>query len=432
MKVLVLGSGGREHALSWRLARDPGVTQVFVMPGNPGMLSETAGTGAAVEPLLENLSLVQTIEFCAKNKIDFVMVGPEKFLFEGWVDELTRSGIPTVGPTRAAARLEESKSFSKQFMTENKIPTARFYNVSTEAEALRAVDQTQSWAGVAVKLSGPALGKGVIVCDSTVEARDIVKKFYADKTLGIEDGMVIEEKLSGREVSLFYACLDDEFKFLASACDHKRLLDHNQGPNTGGMGAICPSPWVDFAFLKRIEESVVRPTLDGMKKAGSPYRGILFVGLMGELLLEYNVRFGDPETQAIMPLLQGNFAEFLLAIGKGDITAFRTSKISTEGVSIHVVKAAKGYPGLFGEKIESGIEISSSPSVSAPNQQWFFAGVKDMGGRLVSGGGRVLGLTAWGRDSSEVRARAYGAISQVKFSGEQYRKDIGASAGGAS
>lgn len=420
MKILVLGSGGREHALAWRMAQDPGVERVFVMPGNPGMHSES------VEPLLIGLTLPQVEAFCIKNKVDFVMVGPEKFLFEGWVDELKKLGIPAVGPTRTAARLEESKSFSKDFMTEHRIPTARFFNVKSEAEALSALEKTRDWAGVVVKLSGPALGKGVVVTQNAAEARDVIQKFYQEKSPGIEGGIVIEEKLAGKEVSLFYACLDREFRFLASASDHKRLKDNDEGPNTGGMGAISPSPWSNADFLKRVEEKVVKPTLEGMAKTGNPYRGILFLGLMGDSMLEYNVRFGDPETQAILPVLKGNLSKFLHAIARGDTSAFKSEALAPGADhAIHVVKAAKGYPGLFGEPIEAGKKVEIVRKDSGSGTQWFFAGVKETGDDLVTAGGRVLGISAWAAAAKQAQEKAYAAISDIRFSGEQYRRDIG-------
>ncbi|NDG85124.1 MAG: phosphoribosylamine--glycine ligase [Proteobacteria bacterium] len=425
MKVLVLGSGGREHALAWRMVRDSGVEKVFVMPGNPGMQEPL------IEPLLNQLTIEETLVFCKRNSIDFVMIGPERFLLEGWADSLAGHGVPVVGPSAKAALLEGSKAFAKEFMRSRGIPTARFFKANTREGALHAISSMKDWAGVVVKLSGPALGKGVVVTRSLDEARSVVNRFFDEGAQGIEDGMVLEELLSGQEVSLFYACLGTEYRFLGSACDHKRLLDGDHGPNTGGMGAVSPAPALGREFLNRVEAQVLVPTLRGMDEAGTPYNGILFLGLMGESMLEYNVRFGDPETQALMPILSGHFTRFLKALAMRDSSAFRSAELGSTGdASIHVVKAALGYPGGAGKSIESGVELERNPrALENQGKKWFFAGVKtpdfNSEGRLVTSGGRVLGLTAWAGTDSDARNAVYRDINDWRFAGEQYRCDIG-------
>lgn len=415
MNVLILGSGGREHALAWRISHDPQVRRVHVLPGNPGM-GETP-----------KVSLNATFENVHP---DLVVVGPEKYLLDGTVDELESKGIPVFGPNKAAAFLEGSKRQAKEFMAERSVPTAKFFNVQTEEEANAVIHREKGWNGYVLKLSGPALGKGVLVCESKEEALDGIQQFFKHKPAGFEDGLVIEQRLKGPEVSMFFACTGSAYRFIASACDHKRLKDNDEGPNTGGMGAYSPGEMIDDAFIRKIEKDFVEPTLKGMKKRGTPFSGMLFLGLMIDsgkpYLLEYNVRFGDPETQTFLPLLEGNFAELLLAVAKKDENALKEVELKNSGrAAVHVVKAARGYPGLFGETVENNQKIVMTMEPASPDLIWFFSGVGRERESLITKGGRVCGITALSDAVSSAANLAYSKIGQVSFSGEHFRRDIG-------
>jgi phosphoribosylamine--glycine ligase len=425
MNILLIGSGGREHALGSRMLQDSGVNQVFVYPGNPGMRS----TSKLISIPDEQVSFERALGMVKEKKISLVVIGPETYLFQGWVDQFEAENIPAFGPNRAAAVLEESKIKSKQFMVQNKIPTAAFQIARTLDETLAIINSNPEWDGYVLKLSGPAQGKGVVVAHTTEEAILAAQDFFKHRPPGIEEGLVIEECIQGKEVSLFYICLEDRFQFLTSACDHKRLLDQDQGPNTGGMGAYSPANWVSADLLKKAEKEFVIPTLSAMKKNGTPFRGVLFLGLMVRnetpYLLEYNTRFGDPETQAILPRIEGNFSGLLKAVAEKDFQAFQKIKLEESRLhSLHVVKAARGYPGLFGEKIETGKKINIGP-VSNHHQHLYFAGVREENGELFSSGGRVLGLTALSDSIAGVQNLADQMMNQVFFEGEQYRTDIG-------
>ena len=438
MRILVIGTGGREHALAWRLSQDPEVETVFVYPGNPGMkihphlqILKNEGSHKGETEFETVLRLMQT------NHLSFVVIGPEKYLFLGWIDELKKRGIAAYGPTQAAAQLEGSKIYAKEFMRECGIQTAGFATAQNLTEALRAIEQNPNWSGYVLKLSGPALGKGVIVTDSITTARKTAEEFFRHRPPGIEEGMVIEEKVSGREISLFYICSGEQYRFLASACDHKRLRDGDEGPNTGGMGAYSPAPWFTEAQLARAEEEVVRPTLQGMKKRGIPFSGTLFLGLIVDgdqlTLLEYNTRFGDPETQTFLPRLKGNLAQLLQAVARDDEAALRASDVC-EGPeqSVHVVKAAKGYPGLFEEVIESGEIITAAARAESlflmpAGATLFFAGVTEKEDVFYTSGGRILGIIQVGRTVNEARQAVYQSLDLVHFKNEQFRTDIAGS-----
>ena len=427
MKVLVLGGGGREHALAWRLTQDASVDTVMVWPGNSGMKELPKLTLVS-----EELNLESAKALIHHQKVDLVVIGPEKYLFVGWVDQLKELGVAVYGPSQAAAFLEKSKIESKIFMRDHAIETAAFEIVHTLESAFRAVEAHPEWQGYVLKLSGPALGKGVIVTRSQAEAKAAAEKFFQHRPPGIEEGMVIEALVGGREVSLFYVCDGENYRFLASACDHKRLKDQDQGPNTGGMGAYSPCYWIDENFLQEAEEKFVKPTLIGMKQRGTPFTGTLFLGLMvsdgAVSLLEYNVRFGDPETQTFLPLLEGDFAHLLLAAARGN-GSLAQNRLSNSGMhALHVVKAAKGYPGLFGEAIEAGVEINTDETKPVSQALWFFAGVKEKYSRLYTSGGRVCGVTGVGTTLAVARANAYANIQTVHFEGEQFRRDIGGTA----
>lgn len=428
MKVLILGSGGREHALAWRLGQDKSSSAVYVWPGNPGMEIMKGAAREKLRFLSDPFNHSNLSRILREEKIDLVVPGAEKFLYEGISDWCREIGVPCLGPSRNAAQLEESKLFSKSVMTAAGIPTARYRDLSRafREDIEMAFEVLKGFKKPVIKLSGPALGKGVFVCDSYEESVDALRQVKANPMPGIEEGIFVEEGLTGKEISLFYACHEEEFLFLGAAQDHKRLLDHDKGPNTGGMGAISPVSWATKSLIESATEKFLLPTLREMKSRGTPFTGILFLGLMvdGESanLLEYNVRFGDPETQTILPLIDGDLTSALYALVTGKKQG---PVILKDGVSVHIVKAARGYPGLFGEKVEKGQKILSAMKED-PTTQFFFAGVKKVGDDFLTDGGRVFGVTTWQKNRELARAHAYQKISELRFEGEHYRNDIGA------
>jgi phosphoribosylamine--glycine ligase len=362
---------------------------------------------------------------------DLVIPGAEKYLLEGVSDLCAQLGVACFGPSAAAARLEGSKRFAKEVMLAAGVPTARYIDISEsfERDLDEAISLLQGFSRPVIKVSGPALGKGVFVCQHAHEAETVLRHLKASPMAGMEDGLIVEEAVRGEEVSLFFACQGEEFSYLGAAQDHKRLLDQDQGPNTGGMGTISPVSWVSEKFITRVTREILQPTLRQMQKLGTPFKGVLFLGLMVEgeklNLLEYNVRFGDRETQVLMPLLQGDLTRHLFAMGGGEASAspLRLKTLT----AVHVVKAARGYPGTFGESVEKGKALHWS-ELNAENEQFFFAGVETSPQGLMTSGGRVLGLTAWGEDKLQARERVYRGLSKVSFEGEQFRTDIGARA----
>jgi phosphoribosylamine--glycine ligase len=359
---------------------------------------------------------------------DLVVPGAEKYLYLGVADWCASLRLPCLGPTRAAAQLEKTKIFAKQVMIAAGIKTSPHVEIfKSDFENIEILKTSlQSFSSPVVKIAGPSLGKGVFVCSDRQEAEEILLSLFKNPQAGMEEGVLIEERLSGREVSVFFLCHDQEYTFIGSAQDYKRLLDGDQGPNTGGMGCFGPVDWVDRAMRTRIENEILTPTLSEMKRRGESFKGVLFLGLMIEgddiQLLEYNVRFGDPETQVLMPLIEGDFALFL----RDFLSQKKPSPITLRKIcALHVVKAAKGYPGLFGQIIEVGQNISNSLEADS-NLIPIYAGVKRVADRLVTAGGRILGLTALAGSLPEARTRAYDNLHRLSFSGEQYRLDIGA------
>lgn len=421
MNILILGSGGREHALAWRLSKDLSANQIHVWPGNDGMLGDKINV---CKDLAFSEASLNT--FVTANKIDFVIPGAEKFLYEGVADWCAKINVACFGPSQKASELEKSKIFSKKLMKRAGIPTAHFEDISQEfsRDVNEAIQKLKSFEKPVIKISGPALGKGVFVCDNAEEASEVLRTLKENPIQGLDEGLMVEEQVTGKEVSMFFACNDLSYSYLGSAQDHKRLLDQDKGPNTGGMGAISPVSWVNDDFVKNVVEKFLAPTLTAMKEDGNSFKGILFLGLMvneNEInLLEYNTRFGDPETQVILPLLEGDLSQSLLDFTNGKNTKL---KIKNE-TAVHVVKAAKGYPGIFGTQIEKGKEIHFFPA-NPKQTQFFFAGVKRKGEFLLTDGGRVFGVTSWGNSKSEARLAAYEALNTVKFEGEHFRRDIG-------
>ncbi|TDQ43730.1 phosphoribosylamine--glycine ligase [Tepidicella xavieri] len=420
IKVLVVGGGGREHALAWKLKQSPRVAQVFVAPGNGG---------TARDPQLTNVDITDVRalrEWAQAQGIGLTVVGPEAPLAAGVVDEFRAHGLRIFGPTKAAAQLESSKAFSKAFMQRHGIPTAAYETFSDPAQAHAYVDRVG--APIVVKADGLAAGKGVVVAMTLAEAHEAIDFMLVDNTLGVahnEGGarVVIESFLQGEEASFIVLCDGQTVTALATSQDHKRLLDGDRGPNTGGMGAYSPAPVVTAEVHRRAMEEVILPTVRGMAADGVPYTGFLYAGLMIEpggsvKTLEFNCRMGDPETQPILMRLQSDLAEVLLAA-----TEQRLHEITLqwdERVALGVVVAAPGYP-LTPRK---GDAITALPPDGA-DVITFHAGTAMQGGQLVTAGGRVLCVTALGADVVEARRKAYAAVAQVAFDGMQYRTDIG-------
>ena len=420
MKVLVIGGGGREHALAWRLKQSEGVSQVFVAPGNAG----TARDGQLLNlPITDKVALR---EWAQREGVALTVVGPEAPLAAGVVDEFRAHGMAIFGPTQAAAQLESSKAFSKAFMKRHGIPTAE-YETFTDAQLAHAYVDAKG-APIVVKADGLAAGKGVVVAMSLAEAHEAIDFMLLDNKLGVahnEGGarVVIEEFLEGEEASFIVLCDGEHALALATSQDHKRLQDGDVGPNTGGMGAYSPAPVVTPAVHQRAMEEVILPTMRGMKADGIPYTGFLYAGLMitrdgAVKTLEFNCRMGDPETQPIMMRLRSNFAQVLLAATRGEID--RVQLDWDPRVALGVVMAAHGYP-LTPRK---GDAITGLPADEA-DRVVFHAGTIDQDGAVRVSGGRVLCVTALANSVAEAQRRAYEVVDAIHFDGMQCRRDIG-------
>ena len=420
MKVLVIGGGGREHALAWKLKQSPRVEQVFVAPGNGG---------TALDAGLSNLAITDVValrEWAQANGIALTVVGPEAPLAAGVVDEFRAHGLRIFGPTQAAAQLESSKAFSKAFMQRHGIPTAAYDTFSDPVQAHAYVDQVG--APIVVKADGLAAGKGVVVAMSLAEAHEAIDFMLVDNTLGVTHNqggarVVIESFLQGEEASFIVLCDGKNVTALATSQDHKRLLDADQGPNTGGMGAYSPAPVVTPEVHQRALDQIILPTIRGMEADGIPFTGFLYAGLMiapdGSVkTLEFNCRMGDPETQPIMMRLQSDLAEVLLAA-----TEQRLDQVSLEWderCALGVVLAAAGYP----MSPRKGDVISALPA-DRDDAVVFHAGTTMQDGQVLTSGGRVLCATALGKDVAQAQQRAYDLVAGVAFDGMQFRHDIG-------
>lgn len=419
MQILILGSGGREHALAWKLSREDGVTAVHCAPGNPGMAA--CGRLAALDPL----DTAQVVDYVRSEGIDLTVIGPEQPLERGVVDALTAAGHLVVGPTRAAARLETSKAFAKEFMARHGVPTARARVCADPESAYAAVGE---FGGVAVvKADGLAAGKGVTVAASVGEAHAAIDAAMRDAAFGDAGRrLVIEERLEGPEVSVFVLCDGHRGLVIGTAQDHKRAYDGDRGPNTGGMGAFAPSPLVDAALSEQVQREIVGPVLAGMRDEGSPFSGFLYCGLMltdaGPKVIEFNVRFGDPEAQVVMPLVVSPLAPVLRAAAEGALGDHVVRVL--QGACVGVVLASGGYPGT----IVTGRPITGVAAADDMDHvRVFHAGTALRDHTLVTSGGRVLTVVATGGTYTEARGRAYLAAASISYEGKQYRSDIGAS-----
>jgi phosphoribosylamine--glycine ligase len=416
MNILVLGSGGREHALAWKLAASPLTHRLYCAPGNAGIAQEAECV------TLELGDHRGIIAFCKENAIDLVVVGPETPLVAGIVDDLETAGIKAFGPTRAASRLEGSKGFTKELCRANNIPTAaykRFMAAAPAKEYIRRVDTP-----VVVKADGLAAGKGVVVALTLAEAEAAIDAMF-DGALGdVSGAVVIEEFLVGEEASFFVLCDGDNVVPLATAQDHKRAFEGDQGPNTGGMGAYSPAPVITPELERCALDEIVFPTIRAMKAMGTPYKGVLYAGLMvtesGPKLIEYNVRFGDPECQVLMLRLMSDLLPALIAARDGVLKNF-TLRWYPEA-ALTVVMAAKGYPGNY----VKGSEIAGLENAAQiEGIEIFHAGTRREGGRILANGGRVLNVCALGKTVAEAQARAYAAVDKIAWPEGFSRRDIG-------
>jgi phosphoribosylamine---glycine ligase len=422
-KVLVIGSGGREHALALRLLEAPSVREVVVLPGN-------AGTSAA-PAWLEGKSLRNgrgaPVDVARAERVDLVVIGPEAPLTDGLADELALLGVPVFGPSRAAAQLEGSKAFMKAFAKRHAIPSARHEVVTSLADAERAVRSFPD--PPVVKADGLCAGKGVVVAHSHAEALEATRGMLSGERFGAAGSIVVlEERLLGAELSLHALCDGERFVLLPAAQDHKRIGDGDRGPNTGGMGTYAPAPLATPELLQRARDEIIAPALAGMLAEGMPYRGTLFAGVMvspagDPLLLEFNVRFGDPETQVLMQTTRGDLGDALDAAARGNLAPNALAPTGEHAVC--VVLAAANYPETprTGDHIEGLAEAERVEGVRIHH-----AGTRLQAGVVVSAGGRVLGVTARGESLAAAHARAYEAVSHIRFDGMQYRTDIAARA----
>lgn len=413
MKFMIIGSGGREHAIAWKLAQSPMVSEIFISPGNCGTEKETKCTN------IPAMSHADLLLFAKEKEIDLTVVGPELPLVGGLTDLFRRNGRNIIGPSKAGSILEGSKAFSKNFMLDNGVKTGYYINFDNYEEAVDFLDEC-AWP-VVIKADGLAAGKGVIICKDIKEAEKALEDIMVKKVFGSAgDWVVIEEFIEGKEVSILAFIDGRTILPMLSAKDHKQIGDGDTGPNTGGMGVIAPNPWYTTEIEADFNENILKPTLKGIKKADWDFRGIIFFGVMitesGAYLLEYNVRMGDPETQALLPLLENDLAEIFQKIHyrelKGYSLRFKKESACT------IVAASGGYPGDY----KKGLGISGANDLSHP---LFISGAEKKDGSLFTKSGRVLSLTALADTLTEASDLAYKAMSKISFEGIYYRTDIG-------
>jgi phosphoribosylamine--glycine ligase len=419
MNVLIIGSGGREHAIAWSILQSLKLKKLFVAPGN-------AGTKQIAENILIDVSRKnEVVDFCKKEKIDLVVIGPEKPLVEGLADFLCANGFNVFGPSAEAAKIEGEKAFAKELMKEYGIPTAQ-YSIFNKEDKNKLLEYLKGANyPVVIKVSGLAAGKGVIIPSKFDDAVKTVNEIFEENKFG-EAGniIVVEEFLEGEEASVFAVTDGENYILLPPAQDHKRIFDGDKGPNTGGMGAYAPAPVVDSSMLKRIENEIIKPAIKALKEKTGGFVGCLYAGLMitkeGPKVVEFNCRFGDPETQAVLPLLEGDFLELLFSASIGKLN--KESVRKTNKTAVCVVAASDGYPGAY----EKGFEIKGLEKAEKLGALVFHAGTKEENGKIFTNGGRVLGVTTVieGSDLMLCKQNSYGILSEIEFKGMYYRKDI--------
>lgn len=424
MNVLIVGNGGREHALAWKIGASPRVSQVYVAPGNAGTAID------AVNVPIDVTDSAAVIKFCRDHNVDLVVVGPEAPLVAGLVDDLQSAGIRAFGPSKGAAQLEGSKVFCKDLLRTANIPTADYQTFRNQYDAVRYIKdryaEPDSSCPVVIKADGLAAGKGVIVCSTQQDALDAIHRIAGEKEFGAAgDRLIIEERLTGPETSVLAITDGETILTLPPAQDHKPAFDGDKGPNTGGMGAYCPTPIVDEAMLRKIEETILVPIVHALKRARKPFRGVLYAGLMltpsGPKVLEFNVRFGDPECQPLLMRLKSDLVDIIEAVVDGRLGQIDPPEWD-ERPSICVVMASEGYPGAY----EKGLPITGlDRAAEHEDVKVFHAGTKlDEQGRVVTDGGRVLGVTSIGSSISAAKLQAYKAVREIRWPGAWCRKDI--------
>lgn len=419
MDVLIIGSGGREHALGWAMARSEQTGDLYFAPGNAGTSELGTNTGISAT------DIASVTRLCRDCDIGLVIIGPEQPLVQGMADELRALNVPVVGPSAAAAQLEGSKSWSKDFMKRHEIPTAE-YRVFNAGDLQRALSYVETeGAPIVVKASGLAGGKGAVVCNTIKDAQDTLRLFMEEHSLGSAgDEVVVESFMEGEEASVFVVSDGTTYVLLSSAQDHKRVGDGDTGPNTGGMGAYSPAPVLTPEIMERVVEEIIEPTLRGMTSDGVPYQGILYCGLMitqhGPMVVEYNCRLGDPEAQVILPLLKSDTFELFYRTATGTLSDYRM-EVET-GVAACVVMASNGYPGAYNTgKIIEGVELAASHAKTMV----FHAGTSLENEKLITSGGRVLAVSCTGNDLEEAIGLAYSGCQKIHFEGAFFRFDIG-------
>lgn len=418
MRILLIGGGGREHALAWKLAQSDKVEKIFAAPGNPGiaMLKKCS----CIDLKLDDLEKVA--DYAEEESIDLTVVGPEATLVAGIADVFKRRGLPVFGPSKAAAQLEGSKAFSKELMAKYNIPTA-FFKICEDMETAKAYVKEKG-APIVVKADGLAAGKGVVVAMTEEEALEAIEEMMGDHKFGNAGArVVLEEYMEGEEASLLAFTDGKTVVPMLAAQDHKRIFDNDQGPNTGGMGTYAPAPVMTDILRLKATERILKPVVAAMAKEGTPYQGCLYAGLMIKddviKVVEFNCRFGDPETQVVLPLLENDLAEIMLACATG--TLDQADVAWSDKAAVCVVMASGGYP----ESYETGKVITGLAEADAQeNTVVFHAGTKNAAGSIVTAGGRVLGVTAVDDNIRAARDRAYAAVENIKFDGAFYRKDI--------
>ena len=414
MKVLVIGSGGREHALLWKLSQSPSVTDVYVVPGNDGMSDV-----ASLIPIKGNDDI---IDFARLMQVDLTVAGPETVLTEGLADEFEKRGMAFFGPSKAAARIEGSKGFAKALMKKYGIPTAAYETFDDEEKAIAYLKANDTYP-IVIKADGLASGKGVIIAQSEEEAIDTVKDMLEGHTFsGAGRSVVIEEFMEGEEASMLCFCDGTNVVPMISAQDHKRIFDFDKGPNTGGMGAYAPAPVMTKEMCEEVNVRILRPIVAAMKKEGYPFKGCLYAGLMitseGPKVVEFNCRFGDPETEAVLPLFDGNLARVMLDCVHGTLSD--EAVVWKKACAVDVVLASEGYPASHSSgEVISGIEDAKKAGCLV-----FHAGTVKKNGQYVVNGGRVLNVVALADTLAEAKAKAYEGVSRISWRGMQYRHDI--------
>lgn len=419
MNVVVIGSGGREHALAYKISESPTLSNLYIIPGNPG----TAKCGTNINLSINDFTSIGN--FCKNKEIDFAVVGSEAPLVAGLSDYLRDKGIKVFGPSSLAARIESEKSFAKKIMVENGVPTAQYREFTSNkyGEAKKYLQETTY--PCVLKADGLAAGKGVLICEDLQTALKGLDDLFLQKKYGSAcDKIIVEEFLTGEEASIFAITDGENFICLPSSQDHKRIGENDTGLNTGGMGAYSPAPVVTDEILEEIKTKIIRPVLAVMRESGNKFVGCLYAGLMitneGPKAIEFNCRFGDPETQAVLPLLNGDFLKLLYSAANGNLD--KEAVTYNGGCSICVVASSKGYP----EEYKKGFEIKGLNNITDPSIIVYHAGIKQDGGKIITNGGRVLGVTAFtlNKDYQSVKSIVYQNLSKISFEGMYYRRDI--------